>query len=106
MAVGSVISKVYDLTNYNKLWFEYECSVPIAQSYNIMKVFIVSSKQMNMTAVAEQLILPSNVLNYNGTVDLDISAISGKYYIGFYIRTNVNSNNGDSSITVINPRLE
>lgn len=105
LGMGSAMSKSYDLTNYNKLVFGYECSAFKEDSFTCIKVFITPNKQTKMESVAEVTLLSSSETTSNGKIELDISSITGTHYIGIYLQTNINDS-GNVSVTLINPYLE
>lgn len=104
MAVGSAISKLYDLTDYSKFIFEYECSAYASNEYNKIAVFITQAKKTSMTPLAEQVLMTTGT-SKSGKVELDIGSIEGEYYIAICLLSNINAR-GPLSVTLIDPYLE
>ena len=103
MAVGSAMSKLYDLTDYDKLIFDYECTAYNTNDYNKISVFVTKTLATNMSALAERTLMTSGT-SVSGYLELDISSITGECYIGICVQTNINTN-GPLAITLINPYL-
>ena len=92
---GAVISEPVDLTNYDKLIFNYECSIPSMGNDNFIGVFITPVKQPLLTYVAvynEDLLHSKQSASTNGTKEIDISSLKGEYYIGFSMQYTVSAN--------------
>lgn len=83
---GGVITEAIDLTNYDKLVFDYECNIPAMGNDNFIGVFISPVKQPLLKDVAvynEYLLHSQQSASTNGTKEVDISGLNGEYYIGF-----------------------
>lgn len=83
---GCVISEKIDLTGYAKIVFDYECTIPEKSANNSVDIFISTTKQplLNSVSVYEEVLLDGkNTATSKGTKEIDVSALSGEYYIGF-----------------------
>lgn len=104
LKVGTVISKLVDLTNYEKIKFHY-LTTRANTVENYVRFIIVQTKATTMTTVASWTLISSSDSNLSqeGNTELDISALSGEYYLAFEIATSQSSAN---SIKVSNMYME
>lgn len=82
---GCVISEPIDLTNFSRIFFDYECSLS-ANNDNSISVFITPTKKSLLNDVVvfnEYLLEGRHYLTSSGIKGIDVSALSGEYYIGF-----------------------
>lgn len=92
LATGSVISDKYDLTRFSKLKFHHE-SKTASNTTNKISVFVTDVKQTQMIPVTSKILASGSNQNVSGDVELDVTNLSGEYYIGFYLQANVSSVN-------------
>lgn len=100
----TVMSKAIDVTNYSKLKFSHNTVADQASEYNKVGVFLTQVLESSMTAAAEKVLLTSETSSA-GEVEIDISSLSGEYYVGICIKSNIN-NQGSITVTLIDPYLE
>lgn len=92
IAVGSAMSKSINLTKYKKLRFYHISSVDAASTYNKATVFISESKTTSMQPQMSEILIQNQKYN-SGLVELDISSLSGDFFIGIEVQVkNVSSN--------------
>ena len=97
--IGSFISKKIDVSNYSKLRFNHNSLIGASDDYTFIDVFLTKVKQETMTADASVRILPTKTTKASGNVELNISGLSGEYYVGIYLQSNRSGQN--SQITFI-----
>ena len=92
--VSSIMSKLIDLTNYKELKFTFNSTgANNDTAIRDISVFIADNLTTDMTATAKYTILSANAQTSNsGEGVIDISNLSGNYYIGINLiaRYNVN----------------
>lgn len=83
---GGVISKLLDLSRFNKIKFHHYSEIvtrPSNESYSAyVKFFICQSKVANISPIVLQNVLINSTFN-EGDIEIDISSLNGEYYIGF-----------------------
>ena len=87
----SAASDIVDFTSWKKLKFTHTSSIPKYDGYNLIKIVIAESLPLiNMTAVlSHQLVQVDGSNSVTGyPVELDVSSLSGEYYIVVEIYTN------------------
>ena len=85
------MSKSYDITSHKKLVVSYNItSASASPSLEKVTVFLTKTVQANMSADASAIIL-NGVASSMGTLELDVSNLSGNYYIGLYIKSNAST---------------
>lgn len=87
LVAGSIISDLVDVTNYSKIVLKHESTSTGTSSWEWAKLFVVSEKSTQMTALAKTTILSAQS-SASGVVELDISSISGENYIGIELCSN------------------
>lgn len=83
-AYGSVISNLVDLTDYEVLKFHHKTTSTAAADGCTLTVFVTQAKSSVMTAAAKNLFY-LNLTSKEEDIEIDISNLSGEYYIGFEI---------------------
>lgn len=83
-----IISKVYDLTNYDKIVLTHTTTAAPGPFSNA-KLFVTKTKATSMTPLTVTTLISENVSASEGTVELDIRNISGDCYIGIQLCNNV-----------------
>lgn len=92
---GAVISEKVDLTGYSKIVFDYECNIHATANDNFIGVFITPEKQAILHDIAvykEDLLIGKTAATASGTKEIDVSSLSGEYYIGFSMQYTVSAN--------------
>lgn len=87
----SAASNLVDFTSWKKLIFTHTSSIPRSTDYDRIKLVIAKSlPSVNMAAaLSYQLVAVNNVLSVTGSqVELDVSSLSGTYYIVIELQTN------------------
>lgn len=100
----SVMSKAIDVTNYSKLKFSHRTVADASSEYNKVGIFLTQVLEGTMTATAEEVLLASGT-SASGDVEIDISSLSGTYYVGICIKSNIN-NQGQITVTITDPYFE
>lgn len=99
---GVAISKLIDLSNYNKIIFDYECTSSSAHNENPIIFFITPTKQplMKDIAIVKETLLNNNT-STRGKAEIDISSVKGEFYVGFSLRSM-----GNATIKISNMYME
>ena len=84
---GCIISDLVDVTDYTKIVLNHESTASATTNWEWAKLFVVSSKSSKMSALAKTTILQSQS-STSGTIELDISSVSGQVYIGIEMCSN------------------
>ena len=87
----SAASDIVDFTSWKKLKFTHTSSIPKTSDYDRIKIVIAESlPEKNMAAVlSHQLVAVDSSLSVTGyPVELDVSSLSGEYYIVIELQTN------------------
>lgn len=98
----SAASNLVDFTNWKKLKFTHTSSIPKSTDYDKIKIVITKSlPSVNMTAVlSHQLVAVNGSLSVTGqTVEIDVSSLSGEYYIVIELQTNTNTGTFKTAIS-------
>ena len=102
--VSSIMSKLVDLTSYKKLKFNFSATGSNEDTaIRDISVFITDTLKTDMVATAKYNILSANTQTSNsGEGVIDISNLSGNYYIGINLiaRRNVNLTIGNMILDV------
>lgn len=85
----SVMTELIDMTRFKKIKLNHKSTTTVANQHTYVRLFVTSVKQKYM---GETIISSIDLIsNYAGTkedpVELDISALEGKYYIGICCHT-------------------
>ena len=100
IVTGSAISDKYDLTKFSKLKFYHESNTGSNPS-NKISIFITDTKQTVMSPVTSKILAEGSNKSEIGDIELDITNLSGEYYIVFCLLVNASS----ASTTISNLKL-
>jgi hypothetical protein len=94
-------TKALNLTTYSKIKFTYS-GVQLSANYNFMKFIIFKTKASDISATVSKELLAVNTTTKNGTLEVDVSNLSGDYFVAFEIA----SGNGTSTLTISDMTME
>lgn len=97
--VGSAVTRAYDVTSYTSLVFSYTTFASIANGSTKVYVFLTKELKREMTPDVE-FIAMQNDTGKTATQTLDISNLSGMYYIGIALTNNDLTNKKPAGISI------
>ena len=85
-----IISDTKTLTSFFKLVLNYEITSGNNSSYETATLFVTDKKQTVITPIASDVFFTGSTdgKSKTGTVEIDISSLSGEYYIGVELKAN------------------
>ena len=88
LKIGSAISDAIDVTKYSKLKFHCKSGVSGANGASTTWVCLMDSRTAGANAILQVTTLEGNKTFYEQDAEIDISALSGEYYVGICVQLN------------------